>query len=124
MRQNFDAYLRYVVRPDVFGITAGEEFISEVAAPKPPTGASMAADTDGNVIIGGFVKAEDFTGIDLSPLSDSAPNAPDISQEVSRTFTYTPEESGKYILWAACRYYTADGESYDLILGPQIVHVQ
>ena len=124
MRQNFDAYLRYVVRPDVFGITAGKEFISEVAAPKPPTGASMAADTDGNVIIGGFVKAEDFTGIDLSPLSDSAPNASDISREVSRTFTYTPEESGKYILWAACRYYTADGESYDLILGPQTVHVQ
>ena len=124
MRQNFDAYLRYVVRPDVFGITAGEEFISEVAAPKPPTGASMAADTDGNVIIGGFVKAEDFTGIDLSPLSDSAPNASDIAQEVSRTFTYTPEESGKYILWAACRYYTADGESYDLVLGPQTVHVQ
>lgn len=123
MRQNFDAYLRYVVRPDVFGITAGKEFISEVAAPKPPTGASMAADTDGNVIIGGFVKAEDFTGIDLSPLSDSAPNASDISREVSRTFTYTPEESGKYILWAACRYYTADGESYDLILGPQTVHV-
>ena len=121
---NFNVHLNYTVRPDVFNTAAGEEFTAAFTATPPPTGASMAADSEGNVIIGGFAKAEDFTGIDLSELSETAADIADNFHDTERTFTYTPEESGKYILWAACRYYTADGESCDLVIGPQIINVK
>ena len=121
---DFNVHLNYTVRPDVFNTAAGEEFTAAFIAAPPPKGASMAADSQGNVIIGGFAKAEDFTGIDLSGLSETAADIADNVHDSERTFTYTPEESGKYILWAACRYYTADGESCDLVIGPQIINVK
>ena len=39
-------------------------------------------------------------------------------------FTFNLPESGKYIFWAGGRYVSEEGETADLIAGPQIVHVK
>lgn len=102
-----------------FDVKAGESYEVEISA----LSANFIKSDSGDGIICRLERAEDFSGTDLSRFytDESRETLP---YNYSESFDFTPTETGKYIYWAGARYISEDGETKDVILGPQIIHVR
>lgn len=102
-----------------FDVKAGECYEVEISA----LSAGFIKSDSGSGIICRLERAEDFSGTDLSRFytDESRETLP---YNYSESFDFTPTETGKYIYWAGARYISEDGETKDVILGPQIIHVR
>lgn len=106
---------------DPFDLYAGEEFTVSMYSSRSDTDLKMAEDISGNKFICRFDKAEDFDSADLSVFDSGSTS--DSRPEIKADYTFVIPESGKYIFRAGCRYISDDGKTFDLIIGPQIVHI-
>ena len=110
---------------DPFRINAGEEFTLKMSAIHSGSGVSLAETKDGELIFCRFIKAEDFDMNDIAELYAEDPPLQRITADTyEKEFTYNLPESGKYIFIAKCRYVSDNGETTDIISGPQTVHVK
>lgn len=101
-----------------FDVKAGESYEVEISA----LSANFIKSDSGDGIICRLERAEDFSGTDLFRFYTDE-NRETLPYNYSESFDFTPTETGKYIYWAGARYISEDGETKDVILGPQIVHV-
>lgn len=102
-----------------FDVKAGESYEVEISA----LSAKFIKSDGGSGIICRLERAEDFSGTDLSRFY-TGENRETLPYNYSESFDFTPTETGKYIYWAGARYISEDGETKDVILGPQIIHVR
>ncbi len=102
-----------------FDVKSWESYEVEISA----LSANFIKSDSGDGIICRLERAEDFSGTDLSRFytDESRETLP---YNYSESFDFTPTETGKYIYWAGARYISEDGETKDVILGPQIIHVR
>lgn len=121
----FDQWLHLSMYFNPFEIKAGEDFTVKISTVHSGKDISMARDESGNVIICRFEKAEDFKETDLARFyTENAELQAFTMETYEEEFTFNLPESGKYIFWAGGRYVSEEGETADLIAGPQIVHVK
>lgn len=104
---------------DPFNVRAGESFETEIGT----ADTALVMSDSGSGIICRLERAEDFSGTDLSRFYTDE-NRETLPYNYSESFDFTPTETGKYIYWAGARYISEDGETKDVILGPQIIHVR
>ena len=104
---------------DPFNVRAGESFEVEIGT----ADTALVRSDGGSGIICRLERAEDFSGTDLSRFYTDE-NRETLPYNYSESFDFTPTETGKYIYWAGARYISEDGETKDVILGPQIIHVR
>lgn len=102
-----------------FDVKAGESYEVEISA----LSAKFIKSDGGSGIICRLERAEDFSGTDLSRFY-TGESRETLPYNYSESFDFTPTETGKYIYWAGARYISEDGETKDVILGPQIIHVR
>ncbi len=124
MKYGFDQWLHLNSLFNPFKLYAGEDFTVTVSTVHSGKGVRLSENAYGSRIICRFERAEDFNGTDLSELEPNKASEEYLPESIEETFTFNIPESGKYIFWAGCRYTSDEGETADIIAGPQIVHVK
>ncbi len=110
-----------------FGQKAGDTVSITFTLRDNSENGKLYASADGAPVVFGIEKREDFDGIDISALSTENPiRLPSDGYDYTGEYTmdYTNGEPGVYVFWAGCRYADEDEEYTEILMGPQIFHVE